>query len=193
MNPINPNKFNESQGEQPEQVKQRRVIDSNTPHDGEYFYLSTDGEVLVTVRRYIERDAAGEIVRDTDGNAKKEFRQFPRLPETRPLYNLPDIAQSDRVIWVEGEKCADELTKQGIHSNMHHWWCRDACLVTQKTSLISLHCKAKKLIIWPDNDDAGRKLARIVQELAQNAGAKLITMLVPPKGKPKEVGCSRCN
>ena len=69
MNPINPNKFDDNQGEQPEQVKQRRVIDTNTPHDGEYFYLSTDGEVLVTVRRYIERDAAGEIVRDTDGNA----------------------------------------------------------------------------------------------------------------------------
>ena len=46
--------------------------------------------------------------------------------------------------------------------------------------------QGKELIIWPDNDDAGRKLARIVQELAQNAGAKLITMLVPPKGKPKK-------
>ena len=185
INPINPNKFDSSQGEQPEQVKQRRVIDINTPHDGEYFYLSTDGEVLVTVRRYIERDAAGEIVRDTDGNAKKEFRQFPRLPETRPLYNLPDIAQSDRVIWVEGEKCADELTKQGY----------TATCTIGGAGMLSRNTKdkfdfsplqGKELIIWPDNDDAGRKLARIVQELAQNAGAKLITMLVPPKGKPKK-------
>ena len=185
MNPINPNKFDDNQGEQPEQVKQRRVIDTNTPHDGEYFYLSTDGEVLVTVRRYIERDAAGEIVRDTDGNAKKEFRQFPRLPETRPLYNLPDIAQSDRVIWVEGEKCADELTKQGY----------TATCTIGGAGMLSRNTKdkfdfsplqGKELIIWPDNDDAGRKLARIVQELAQNAGAKSITMLVPPKGKPKK-------
>ena len=185
INPINPNKLQQPQEEQPEQVRQKRVIDTNTPHDGEYFYLSTDGEVLVTVRRYIERDPTGEIVRDTDGNTKKEFRQFPRLPETRPLYNLPDIAQSDRVIWVEGEKCADELTKQGY----------TATCTIGGAGMLSRNTKDKfdfsplqgrELIIWPDNDDAGKKLARIVQELAQNAGAKSITMLVPPKGKPKK-------
>ena len=185
INPINPNKLQQPQEEQPEQVRQKRVIDTNTPHDGEYFYLSTDGEVLVTVRRYIERDPTGEIVRDTDGNTKKEFRQFPRLPETRPLYNLPDIAQSDRIIWVEGEKCADELTKQGY----------TATCTIGGAGMLSRNTKDKfdfsplqgrELIIWPDNDDAGKKLARIVQELAQNAGAKSITMLVPPKGKPKK-------
>ena len=46
--------------------------------------------------------------------------------------------------------------------------------------------QGKELIIWPDNDEAGLKLAKIIQELAQNAGAKSITMLVPPKGKPKK-------
>ena len=107
------------------------------------------------------------------------------MPETRPLYNLPDIAQSDRVIWVEGEKCADELTKQGY----------TATCTIGGAGMLSRNTKdkfdfsplqGKELIIWPDNDDAGRKLARIVQELAQNAGAKSITMLVPPKGKPKK-------
>ena len=161
------------------------MIDVNTPHDGEYLYLSEDGEILVTVRRYIERDSTGEIVRDTDGNTKKEFRQFPRLPETRPLYNLPDIAQSDRVIWVEGEKCADELTKKGY----------TATCTIGGAGMLSRNTKhkfdfsplqGKEVIIWPDNDEAGLKLAKIVQELSQNAGAKLITMLVPPKGKPKK-------
>lgn len=190
MNPINPNMTQPVQNPvqnpvQPEQVKQRRIIDISTPHDGEYLYLSEDGEVIVAVRRYIERDQAGEIVRDTDGNAKKEFRQFPRLPETRPLYNLPDISQSDRVIWVEGEKCADELTKLGY----------TATCTIGGSGMLSPRTKdkfdfsplqGKELIIWPDNDDAGLKLAKIIQELAQNAGAKSITMLVPPKGKPKK-------
>ena len=185
MNPINPNMAQQPPVTQPEQVKQRRVIDTNTPHDGEYLYLSEDGEILVTVRRYIERDSTGEIVRDTDGNAKKEFRQFPRLPETRPLYNLHHIAQSDRVIWVEGEKCADELTKKGY----------TATCTIGGAGMLSRNTKdkfdfsplqGKEVIIWPDNDEAGLKLAKIVQELSQNAGAKLITMLVPPKGKPKK-------
>tara|TARA_R100001460_G_scaffold3951_2_gene11521 strand:- start:334 stop:2523 length:2190 start_codon:yes stop_codon:yes gene_type:complete len=185
MNPINPNMAQQPPVTQPEQIKQRRVIDTNTPHDGEYLYLSEDGEILVTVRRYIERDSTGEIVRDTDGNAKKEFRQFPRLPETRPLYNLHHIAQSDRVIWVEGEKCADELTKKGY----------TATCTIGGAGMLSRNTKdkfdfsplqGKEVIIWPDNDEAGLKLAKIVQELSQNAGAKLITMLVPPKGKPKK-------
>ena len=185
MNPINPNIPQQPPVTQPEQVKQRRVIDVNTPHDGEYLYLSEDGEILVTVRRYIERDSTGEIVRDTDGNAKKEFRQFPRLPETRPLYNLHHIAQSDSVIWVEGEKCADELTKKGY----------TATCTIGGAGMLSRNTKdkfdfsplqGKEVIIWPDNDEAGLKLAKIVQELSQNAGAKLITMLVPPKGKPKK-------
>jgi len=185
MNPINPNISQQTPEAKPEQVKQRRVIDVNTPHDGEYLYLSEDGEILVTVRRYIERTPAGEIVRDSDGNAKKEFRQFPRLPETRPLYNLPDIAQSDRVIWVEGEKCADELTKKGYTATCT---IGGAGMLSQKTKdkFDFSPLQGKELIIWPDNDEAGQKLAKIIQELAQNAGARSITTLVPPKGKPKK-------
>jgi len=185
MNPINPNMAQQQPVEQP-QVKQKRVIDYNTPHDGEYLYLSEEGEIIVTVRRYIERDpATREIVRDSDGNAKKEFRQFPRLPETRPLYNLPDIKSSDRVIWVEGEKCADELTKLGYTATCTIGGSGMLSPRTKdKFDFSPLH--GKELIIWPDNDDAGQKLSKIIQELAQNAGCKSVTMLVPPKGKPKK-------
>ena len=181
MNPIKPRQ----QEPQPEQVKQKRVIDYSTPHDGEYLYLSEDGEVIVAVRKYIERDQTGEIVRDNDGSAKKEFRQFPKLPETRPLYNLPQIKEADRVIWVEGEKCADELIKLG-----HTATCTigGAGMLSQRTKdkfdFSPLH--GKELIIWPDNDEAGQKLARIIQELGVNAGAKSVTMLTPPRGKPKK-------
>ena len=193
MNPINPNKFAQTARENnPNKLSKDGSLILIHRTMASISTLSTDGEVLVTVRRYIERDAAGEIVRDTDGNAKKEFRQFPRLPETRPLYNLPDIAQSDRVIWVEGEKCADELTKQGY----------TATCTIGGAGMLSRNTKdkfdfsplqGKELIIWPDNDDAGRKLARIVQELAQNAGAKINYHACATEGKAQEVGCSRCN
>ena len=185
MNPINPALAQPQQEPQPEQIKQKRVIDYSTPYDSEYLYLSEEGEILVAVRKYIERDQTGEIVRDSDGSAKKEFRQFPKLPETRPLYNLPQIKEADRVIWVEGEKCADELIKLGYTATCT---IGGAGMLSQRTKdkfdFSPLH--GKELIIWPDNDEAGQKLARIIQELGVNAGAKSVTMLTPPQGKPKK-------
>ena len=170
---------------QPEQVKQRRVIDGNTPHDGEHNYLSADGEILVSVRRYLERNETGEITLDADGSTKKEFRQFPRLPETRPLYNIPDIMRSDRIIWVEGEKCADALTQLGYTATSTIGGA-GMLSVNTKNKFDFSPLQGKQLIIWPDNDTAGQKLAKIVQELAINAGAKSVTMLTPPSGKPKK-------
>ena len=189
MNPININLAQQAietaQQTQIEQPRPKRIIDANTPHDGEYLYLSEDGEILVAVRRYIERDETGEIVLDAEGNAKKEFRQFPRLPETRPLYNLPDIAQSDRIIWVEGEKCADALTKLGYTATCTIGGAGMLSANTKhKFDFSPLH--GKELVIWPDNDQAGMKLAKLVQELAVNAGVKSVTMLTPPQGKPKK-------
>ena len=192
MNPVNPNfsaptppPQSPPPAAQPEQVKQRRVIDANTPHDGEHNYLSADGEILVSVRRYLERNETGEITLDADGSAKKEFRQFPRLPETRPLYNIPDIIKSDRIIWVEGEKCADALTQLGYTATCTIGGA-GMLSVNTKNKFDFSPLQGKQLIIWPDNDSAGQKLAKIVQELAINAGAKSVTMLTPPSGKPKK-------
>ena len=50
MNPINPSMAQQPPVTQPEQNKQRRVIDGNTPHDGKALYLLEDGELLVTGR-----------------------------------------------------------------------------------------------------------------------------------------------
>ena len=85
---------------------------------------------------------------------RKSFVSFLKLPETRPLYNLPQIKEADRVIWVEGEKCADALIKMG-----HTATCTigGAGMLSQRTKdkfdFSPLH--GKELIIWPDNDEAG--------------------------------------
>ena len=44
----------------------------------------------------------------------------------------------------------------------------------------------KEVILWPDNDKAGRKVAELVQQLALQAGAKSVTTLTPPQGKPEK-------
>ena len=168
-----------------------RQIDINTPHDGEHIYSSVDGEIICIVRRYIARDAEGQPVLGSDGKPKKEFRQFsqgspyPKMPDIRPLYNLPGINTADRIIWVEGEKCADDLNKLGYVATCT---LGGAGMLSPKSapSYDFSPLQGKELIIWPDNDASGAKVAKLVQELAARAGARSITMLTPPRGKPEK-------
>ena len=184
-NPIKPNL------DAPAPAKAKVQIDINTPFDGEHFYVSEDGEIICSVRRYISKDDSGEIMRGSDGKAKKEFRQFsgqstyPKMPDTRPLYNIPDILEAERVIWVEGEKCADDLKAMGYTATCN---LGGAGMLSVKSapSYDFSPLQGKQVIIWPDNDSAGIKIAKLVQDLSSKAGAKSVTMLSPPRGKPEK-------
>ena len=165
-------------------------INLNTPYDSEHKYLNAQGELLCLVRRYNTKDNDGNPVLDGHGKPKKEFRQFtggsnyPKMPDVRPLYNIPNIVASEKIIWVEGEKCADALNELGYTATCTMG---GAGMLSRKSANLfdfsPLH--EKELIIWPDNDNAGRKLAELVQELALNAGVKSVTTLTPPRGKPE--------
>ena len=108
------------------------------------------------------RDGAGNPVMDDHGKPKKEFRQFtgtnpyPKMPDVRPLYNIPNISASEKVIWVEGEKCADALNEMGFTATCTMG---GAGMLSRKSAsqfdFSPLH--GKELIIWPDNDNAGKK------------------------------------
>lgn len=163
---------------------------SSTPFDAEYDYINADGEVIVTLRRYNVKDITGQPMMDTSGKPKKEFRPFvpgvpySKFPDIRPLYNIPNILASERVIWVEGEKCAEALNEKGYTAT-----CTLAgASLTKKTAAQYdfSPLQGKELIIWPDNDAQGKKLADLIQDLALNAGAKSVTMLTPPPGKPEK-------
>ena len=167
-----------------------KQININTPFDSEHRYLNAQGELLCLVRRYNAKDDNGNPVLDAHGKPKKEFRQFtggsnyPRMPDVRPLYNIPNILASDKIIWVEGEKCADALNDLGYTATCTMG---GAGMLSKKSANLfdfsPLH--EKELVIWPDNDTAGRKVAELVQELALNAGVKSVTTLTPPRGKPE--------
>ena len=151
-------------------------IGFDTPHNGQWDYISRDGEILVTVRRY-------------DIGGKKEFRPwvpgvaYPKAPEVRPLYNIPNILDQQRVVWVEGEKCAQALIDQGIPATCT---LGGAGALTRKNAekFDFTPLRGKDLVIWPDNDDAGRRLAEIVREVALESDADTVTILQSPTGKP---------
>ena len=168
----------------------RPQYNSNSPYDAEYVYTNADGEVLVSVRRYNVKDIAGNPMLNTKGKPKKEFRPFvegspySKFPDIRPLYNIPNVLASDRVIWVEGEKCADALNHAGYTATCT---IGGAGALTKKTAhqFDFSPLQNKELILWPDNDPAGKKLADLIQDFALAAGVKSVTMLTPPMGKPE--------
>lgn len=79
------------------------------PYTDRYDYHSIDGKIENCVYRY-------------DPPEGKQFRPYNiktgqmKAPDPRPLYNLPNIAATDQVIIVEGEKTANALISQNIHA-----------------------------------------------------------------------------
>tara|TARA_R100001244_G_scaffold118427_1_gene88170 strand:+ start:1910 stop:4111 length:2202 start_codon:yes stop_codon:yes gene_type:complete len=169
--------------------EQKKNINPSTDFEDEYNYTDENGVVIVSVRKYFERDLTGEIIRDDLGKPKKQFRQFMEgrqgIPEPRPLYNIPNILGSDKVIWVEGEKCADALNAIGYNATCT---IGGAGMLSENTShkFDFSPMKGKNVILWPDNDDAGKKLAALVEKNVKLAGAKTVMMLKIPSTKPEK-------
>lgn len=139
-----------------------------------YDYSDADGNLLVTVYRY-----------DLP-NRKKEFRPWDALrgimkaPDIRPLYNQVGLRSSDKVVLVEGEKCADALIDNGICATTAM---NGANAPIDKTDWSPL--KEKQVIIWPDNDDAGKAYANKAASAIARDGAVSVEILQIPDNKPK--------
>ncbi len=187
IKPNNPQNFqvtNTTAGfQQPEQKSVKPTIGPGTPFENEYTYTDENGEVLVTVRKYFDKSETGDVILDSTGKPKKQFRQFMNgrqgIPEPRPLYNIPNILSSDTVIWVEGEKCADALSQLGYAATCT---IGGSGMLSENTAskFDFTPLRNKNVILWPDNDAAGKRLAGIVEAQAKEAGAKSTLMLQIP-------------
>ncbi len=169
--------------------KQKISIGPNTPFEEEYTYTDADGVELVSVRKYYERDTSDRIVRDNTGKPKKQFRQFMNgrqgIPEPRPLYNIPNVLKAGKVIWVEGEKCANALSELGLTATCT---IGGAGMLSENTAhkFDFSPLRNKEVVLWPDNDEAGKKLARIVEHQAKQVGAKSTLLLKIPASKSEK-------
>ncbi|WP_265041148.1 MULTISPECIES: AAA family ATPase [unclassified Wolbachia] len=135
-------------------------------------YYDEKGQALVRVYRY-----------DDNGKRYLPFdikRSDFGTPEIRPLYNIPGILKSDKVILVEGEKCAEALIKQGITATTAM---SGANALIEKTDWTPL--KGKNIIIWPDNDEPGKKYAENATTKLISLGIASLSMIKIPENKPK--------
>ncbi|WP_264723610.1 AAA family ATPase [Wolbachia endosymbiont (group A) of Cheilosia soror] len=143
-------------------------------------YYDENGQAIVRVYRY-------------DDDSGKRYLPFDikkstfSVPEIRPLYNIPGILKSDKIILVEGEKCANALIEQGITATTAM---SGANAPIEKTDWTPL--KGKHIIIWPDNDEAGKKYAEKSAMKLTCLGVEELCILEIPKDKPKGWDAADC-
>lgn len=157
----------------PAPSKSSATHDTLGPHTAKWDYRSADGELLACVYRYDTPDGKQYRPWDVRGRAM-------RMPEPRPLYNLPALHPTDTVVLVEGEKCADALVSVGIVATTAMG---GAATALDKTDWSPL--AGKRVIVWPDNDEAGARYAKAVIPKLLSIGAKVERISVPDDKPPK--------
>lgn len=146
---------------------------------GTWRYLSPEGALLATVRRF---DLPGPPDPVT-GKRKKTFRPTdargePRMPEPRPLYRLPQVVGAATVVLVEGEKAADALSSAGVAATSAMGGAKADPAKTDWTPLAG-----KTVIVWEDNDAAGAGLCERVAPHLEALGCTVSKAAIP-RDKP---------
>lgn len=127
------------------------------------------------------------VARIVQAGGKKTFRQFSphkggwtpkNLIESGriPLYRADEL--TDRVLVVEGEKCADAAWSVGIPATTSAMGAGKAA-ESDWSSLIG-----KTVFLWPDNDDTGRKHMNDAREILDGFGVQVYLINTDGIGLP---------
>ncbi len=138
------------------------------PSSRVWSYIDDSGELIGQVARW-----------DLPGG-KKTFRPLSkhgsgwihrRIPEPRPLYRLPALLESTRVVVCEGEKSADAAVECGFSATTS----ANGAAAAKKTDWSPL--AGREVVILPDHDEPGDGYAAEVAELALAAGATWVRVV----------------
>ncbi|WP_439407929.1 AAA family ATPase [Bradyrhizobium sp. DASA03076] len=146
-----------------------------------YRYLDVNGNVIAAVTRYEPKTFRPWCFREIDGEQKWMIGS----PPVRPIYHLPEVSKSDIVVLVEGEGKADALATFGVVTTS----LMGGANAVTKTDWTPL--KGKKVVVWPDNDAAGRKFCTDATATLLSIGCKVLVVQIPA-GKPEKWDCANC-
>lgn len=129
----------------------------------QYSYYDVDGKLLYTKTR-VDKGDGTKYFYFLQPDGTKGVKGVKRVP-----YNLPAVLQADKVYFVEGEKCAEAVIKQGcvattLDSGSNSRWLPE----------YAKYFEGKQVTIIPDNDKPGMKYA---QEIAKNIPHAVIKQL----------------
>jgi hypothetical protein len=139
-------------------------------------YQNGHGEPVGLVVRWDKPDgkAIRPITRNGDGWL------MSAMPEPRPLYRLPELAEAKRVVVVEGEKCADAARALGFVATTSSGGCKAG----EKTDWSPL--AGKDVWLLPDNDDGGRNYVVVVAGILEKVTPAPTLYVVGLPGLPEK-------
>jgi putative DNA primase/helicase len=88
----------------------------------------------------------------------------PQFPDRKPLYMLHTLKNSDRIFYVEGERCVDMLVSKGIVATTGGG-------ATSHTKIDLEPLKNKVIYAWADNDLEGKKHIQAVAKKLTELGS----------------------
>jgi predicted P-loop ATPase len=141
-----------------------------------YAYRSVEGAVLFYVARY---EAQGrKQIRPWVFNGTSWYQGA--WPQPIPLYGLETLLDERPVLIVEGEKCRDAAQVSLPKYSVISW--QGGAGAVRKANWLPLH--NKRVVVWPDADEAGRKAALDIIEVLKPLAQTLKVLDVsdmPPK------------
>lgn len=148
--------------------KLKRVERDLGPQKGEWHYVDAEGSIIASVYRFEPEPGQKEFL-PWDA-VKKRYGN----PDVRPLYNLPGVLQNASVVVCEGEKAAQALIDRGIAATCVMGGSNSPLERTDLTPLAG-----REIIIWPDNDEPGRKFAAGFALAVREAASAVRILEVP--------------
>jgi putative DNA primase/helicase len=120
-----------------------------------YKYLSADSKLLFYVLRYDFKDDEGVPAKELRPLSFTEDGKwvFKGWPTPRPLYNLPAVQGSERILIVEGEKACEAAKLFAPTGTAVITW-PNGGNAWDKTDWSPIY--GKPVLIWPDHDEPGR-------------------------------------
>lgn len=151
-------------------------------HEALHEYTDKDGKALYWRIRLKHPETNDKWIRPMQLTQKGYTLKEPPYPEGKPLYRLHELVSrpQEPVIICEGELCADTLATLGL-------------LATTSGSAESAGnanwqpLAGRNVLLWPDNDEAGRRYVTIVASHLKKLNCKLQLIDInglnlPPKG-----------
>lgn len=144
-------------------------------------YLDANGRRCAIVARFDGENGDKVVLPLTwqeNGRGRGRWT-WAALPDQRPLYHLDQLSsRPDSVVLVcEGEKAADAA--QMLLPDIVATTSSGGSKAAAKTDWSPLD--GRKVIIWPDVDEAGKAYAADVMRLAFDAGARSVAAIEPPE------------
>ena len=150
-----------------------------------YEARDTDGRLLQAIVRY-EHPSEPKQIRPLRYCGKSSHGQqlfwFSWIPGTKPLYGSERLASRPEapVLVVEGEKTADAAAALFTDYVVLTWL--SGANAVKSADLLAV--AQRKLVLWPDNDPAGRAAARLFAARAMEAGATSAAVVDVPAQFP---------